>query len=48
MSVSSKRIYNRLLMFLFVLLNIAATVAIAVFITIHLLLEALAIQLETS
>lgn len=48
MGVSSECFYNRLLVFLFILLNIAATMAIAIFITIHLFLEALAVQFETS
>jgi len=48
MSISSECLYDRLLVFLFILLNIAATVTITIFITIHLFLEALAVQLETS
>lgn len=47
-SISSKCLYDRLLVFLFILLNIATTVTITIFITIHLFLEALAVQLETS
>lgn len=48
MCISSKRLDDRLLVLLLILLNIAATMAIATFVTIHLFLEALTVQFETS